>query len=363
MSVSDAQDASTLTLEQLAAETSSVGSDGEGLFSKRVALMRHSFDSDLSEIEEKAPEADLDDLHANFRRSSDQKLAALRTDQKLAEAFTAEQGSEALTFGSNDETAEIVMVFAKTEGKDSEFLGAYHVGSEYSDYESWRQQYENYAKEVPEKLSGVQKGSGCFINGLGVSGRPAPGGVFYNLTPAPEILSGLEGRLVVRWPTPRQWVRRKGDWSSGVMAELEVTKVRAPGFVMPFPGYQELNVSWDELRKIVEAPKGNPDWKKKLSAVSGVYLITDHQSGNLYVGSATGEDGIWGRWTGYVGDDPHNGNKGLRRLLEKNPERKHDFRFSLLEVMGTSTHRREVLQAESRWKRRLGSRAYGLNEN
>jgi hypothetical protein len=50
-----------------------------------------------------------------------------------------------------------------------------------------------------------------------------------------------------------------------------------------------------------------------LASVAGVYLISDTLTGKLYVGSATGEGGIWGRWCQYV--DGHGHNIQLKRLV------------------------------------------------
>jgi hypothetical protein len=38
--------------------------------------------------------------------------------------------------------------------------------------------------------------------------------------------------------------------------------------------------------------EANPSWRDKLSAVGGIYLLTDRAHGRLYVGQAGGEAGI-----------------------------------------------------------------------
>ena len=44
------------------------------------------------------------------------------------------------------------------------------------------------------------------------------------------------------------------------------------------------------VKQEIESRKG------PLSNVAGVYVIADQATGKLYVGSATGDEGIWGRW-------------------------------------------------------------------
>ena len=44
-----------------------------------------------------------------------------------------------------------------------------------------------------------------------------------------------------------------------------------------------------------------------LSAVNCIYLISDKKTGQQYVGSTYGKDGVWGRWQGYA-NTIHNGN-------------------------------------------------------
>ncbi|WP_201024235.1 GIY-YIG nuclease family protein [Shewanella frigidimarina] len=98
------------------------------------------------------------------------------------------------------------------------------------------------------------------------------------------------------------------------------------------------------------------DWKSALSSVSGVYLIIDLASGKLYVGSATGEGGIWKRWNDYS-FTVHGGNKQLYLLLrEKGIEYSSNFQYSILEIADTHKTKDEILSRESYWKDVLGSK-------
>jgi len=104
------------------------------------------------------------------------------------------------------------------------------------------------------------------------------------------------------------------------------------------------------------------EWRARLSAVAGVYLILAETTGELYVGSATGSEGIWGRWRQYAGDG-HGGNETLKALVAENDEYPGSFRFSVLQILPKSMAREDVIEREARFKAKLGSRAHGLNLN
>jgi excinuclease UvrABC nuclease subunit len=58
-------------------------------------------------------------------------------------------------------------------------------------------------------------------------------------------------------------------------------------------------LSFNELNKIINSPGINTTWVTSLSSVNGVYLIQDKETDKLYVGSAYGDNGIYGRWASY----------------------------------------------------------------
>jgi hypothetical protein len=53
------------------------------------------------------------------------------------------------------------------------------------------------------------------------------------------------------------------------------------------------------------------------------------KTGYLYVGSAYGEDGIWGRWTKYVSTNGHGNNKTLKELVKADKDYADNFKFSI----------------------------------
>jgi hypothetical protein len=104
------------------------------------------------------------------------------------------------------------------------------------------------------------------------------------------------------------------------------------------------------------------EWHRALASVSGIYLILDTVTGLQYVGSAYGTEGILGRWQAYA-QSGHGGNLQLRELIAKNPSCVHAWQYSILTTLSQSVTRDEVIQLESLYKQKLGSRAHGLNSN
>lgn len=139
--------------------------------------------------------------------------------------------------------------------------------------------------------------------------------------------------------------------------------LREPYSGRSFPGYEEIDLSFEELETLVRNDR--PDWKAALESVKGVYLITDITTGKRYVGSAYGDQGIWSRWCSYVSSG-HGGNIELRALAV-DPELEYcrkSFRFALLEHRPKLATDEAIVARASFWKRILLTRGdYGLNRN
>lgn len=177
-----------------------------------------------------------------------------------------------------------------------------------------------------------------------------------------EIVEGLEeltGRLVVRFRREgRQSYLNAERWVDGLLVH-ELRPERMVG--QEFPGFKHVRITKSELDVVVS--QSIESWRSALSSVAGVYLITDRNTGKLYVGSATGDGGIWKRWVEYH-ETGHAGNKRLIALLaEEGPAYSSHFQFSVLEIADTHADQVEVLARESHWKDVLGAREFGLNGN
>ncbi|MBA3850585.1 MAG: excinuclease ABC subunit C, partial [Opitutus sp.] len=179
-----------------------------------------------------------------------------------------------------------------------------------------------------------------------------PGPLWYQLAKLPAF-AALENRVVIDWgASPRMW----HQW----LKEREVIEVLPDGYVRDFPGYDEVVLNYAELQHIVAKPAAHREWHRALSSVAGVYLITDTRDGLQYVGSASGASGLLGRWSDYARTG-HGGNKLLRQLIARDADAALHFQFSILRIMVPTTPRDDILKAESSMKRKLGSRAHGLN--
>lgn len=161
------------------------------------------------------------------------------------------------------------------------------------------------------------------------------------------VYSQWTGRLVVRWPSPeRSW------WRWAHKNEFIVECIHAENVLIPrMPEWHTMNLSWTDLSALPMA------WMASLREWRGIYYIFDESSCKGYVGSASGNENILGRWLGYAASG-HGGNKLLRHC---NPQ---FFRFSILQRLSPDLPTADVIQVETSWKERLHTRSpFGLNEN
>ena len=161
-------------------------------------------------------------------------------------------------------------------------------------------------------------------------------------------LDELSERLVIEWGKATvAWVQSKDK------AVVELKGIKSIG---EFQSFDQIYLDFHDLKNLVEFPDMNITWVKALSSVNGVYLIKDKLTGKLYVGSAYGEKGIYGRWVSYA-KNGHGGNAELRGLEPSN------FQFSILEIVSATTTAEGVILCENKWKEKLGTREFGLNKN
>lgn len=177
-----------------------------------------------------------------------------------------------------------------------------------------------------------------------VGGHDVSGLHEYVIEPA-KALKEYAGRLIVEWGEAyRVWVQRADR------QDKRVIELRKEINERPFPGFDNFVHS---VRTLAMVPQ---TWRTALSAVSGVYLLVSLTTGKLYVGSAVGAEGFWGRWESYAANG-HGGNIGLRLAAEQ------DYLVSILEVAASTATEEDVLKLESKWKRKLQSKEFGLNRN
>jgi len=166
----------------------------------------------------------------------------------------------------------------------------------------------------------------------------------YSLIPD-LVFEDFNGKLIIDWGEgARAWVQRADRQNK------QVTELRLKYQEDAFPGF--LNFL-QPLSKIISLPQ---TWAEVLRSAKGIYLLTCPRTHEQYVGSATGMDGLLGRWLEYY----QTGHGGDVALKSREPS---DYQVSILEVAGTSATLNDILIMEDRWKRKLQSREMGLNRN
>jgi hypothetical protein len=160
-----------------------------------------------------------------------------------------------------------------------------------------------------------------------------------------DKLVDLRGRLFIDWgPAALAWVQY------AERHDKPVTELRVAFQEPDFPGFLNFVESLSRLTNLPSA------WIATLRSCRGIYLLTCPRTKEQYVGSATGNDGFWGRWQAYIGSGD-GGNIGLKSRDSS------DYQVSILEVAGSAASPDDILAMEGRWQRKLMSREMGLNRN
>jgi hypothetical protein len=261
----------------------------------------------------------------------------LRFDKELLEVFTAHQVND-LYF----QNEQLLLVFVGAPQGGALLRGAFKCGGRLT------------SEQFSEKYGAVYEGYRQFLADI----QDQAQSYIYNNLERLNVLEDLWDRLVIEWPGGPAWVQGQLD--------KQVREIKPRGFVRPFPNWDEVFITHQELQAIIENPEANDDWFQFLSQHHGVYTILDTQSNGLYVGSAYGFQGLWGRWSGYARSG-HNDNIGLLNLFRNEfgtvdiQSRASYFRYSINHVFakGTKTPT-QIINYETLAKRKLGS---SLNHN
>lgn len=185
-----------------------------------------------------------------------------------------------------------------------------------------------------------------------------PGDYLYDLEKL-HVFDELHERLVIEWKNTNQsgW-RHLADETPDKVGYIRSIDDSAPD---PFPGFDNLVLSYDRLEEVITTPERYPAWREAMSSINAIYLILDTKSGQQYIGSASGTEGLWGRWQDYVDTKGTGNNDLLKDLMRKNPERRDALQFSVLRVVDRTLP--DIENLESKFKEKLGSRVFGLNAN
>lgn len=130
-----------------------------------------------------------------------------------------------------------------------------------------------------------------------------------------------------------------------------------------FEGYDKVHLPYHRLADIFSG-RILPTYYEALKKITGVYCLTDTYIGKLYIGSATGEEGVAQRWGSYL-DSKHGGNKKLITLYEQKGSEYFEkyFTYTLLEYFGLSYDPIKILEREQYWKKCLDTIRNGYNDN
>lgn len=188
-------------------------------------------------------------------------------------------------------------------------------------------------------------------------------GINYEGTELPEY-SKYYGRIILSFHKTLQnpVVTKDTVWN-----QLEVLQILSSPFDgIDFPGYDNVNITFHELEAIITRHKR--DWIKALENQKAIYLISDKSNGKLYVGSATGDNGmLLQRWSAYIANG-HGGNIELRKITE-DPSKgfsyvQENFSYAILENYNARVDKNFILKRESWWKSTLKTRVpFGYNMN
>ena len=169
------------------------------------------------------------------------------------------------------------------------------------------------------------------------------------------------GRVIIKYQKSHQ---TQGIYINNILDKLEVVQILPTLFDgEDFPGYDNVRLTYSQLEVIINRNKR--DWIAALENQKAVYLITDSNTGKLYVGSATGDNGmLLQRWRSYIANG-HGGNIELMNLIEEKTFDyvKKYFIYTILENHNARTDKHIILKRESWWKETLLTRQFGYNKN
>ena len=224
------------------------------------------------------------------------------------------------------------VVFISGKGTLAQLYAVYKVG--------------DYVPDTPDRLpEGMPETEAKYYKGYDA---------IYELTKV-DMLKEYEGKLTIDWGTSTRMWHQKGTTEKPVISIM-------PDQKKVFMGYDEVLLSYDQLKEIVDNKEIYEAWHVALKSINAIYLIVDTETGKQYVGSAYGDDGLFGRWCCYV-NSHHGNNKKMKELICDYPERYHAFQFSILQILPKTIIPDEAIRIESKWKDRLLSKKFGMNDN
>lgn len=167
----------------------------------------------------------------------------------------------------------------------------------------------------------------------------------------------LKERVIIDWRNPVSWLQNYINEMPVVRIDRGLKEDNIP----VFSRFEDVLLDYNQLSHIFET--NNIEWKSKLESCNCIYLILDKSNGKQYVGSTYNKQGIWGRWAQYAATG-HGGDKDLKPLLEADPNyARKNFQWCILETLPLKILEEHAIDRESLYKRKLGTRDFGYNNN
>lgn len=230
--------------------------------------------------------------------------------------------------------AKYVASFIGREKQQAVFVGLYKVGD-----------HRPLAREAFWEVPAHQKLKEYGLSGFGDADNRSSC-LWFDLA-LETFYDKWKGKLIIDWPPPPiQFARFANEAEFPVHAILEDSWLKKP-----MPDSDELVVSRAFFNVLPRS------WIENLKRWRGVYYIFYPSDRKGYVGSASGEDNLYGRWANHVkvGGDS----------VQLQQRKSEDFEFSILEILRHNEDPQKAREREDTWKIRLHTRSNegGLNEN
>ena len=184
-------------------------------------------------------------------------------------------------------------------------------------------------------------------------------GNFYKMKRVPIKLDEYAGRLILYRESGFSFYNSASSGKNFIVNEIWGKEEHRT--VPAFSDYDSVELTYSDLKEVVDGHY--PDYYKALSSVKGIYMIIDGNTGKLYVGSAYGVDGIWGRLSTYA-NTYHGGNTELEKLYnEYGEEYFSKFKYIVLHILPMKISDKEIIDIETKYKNRYLTKEFGWNDN
>ena len=171
------------------------------------------------------------------------------------------------------------------------------------------------------------------------------------------------GRLVIRYRKGNTFARYVFKMAN-LIDECSIKEILSCQYNgEQFEGYDRVHLPYAKLADVFSG-KIMPTYYEALKKVTGIYCLTDTKTGKLYIGSATGVEGVAQRWGNYL-SSKHGGNTKLLTLYNQKGDGYFEkyFNYSLIEYFGLSYDPQKIKEREQYWKKCFSTIANGYNDN